>query len=110
PKYDQKHPYYLGFFLLGAYQEILGNRHNLFSNTSVIDIKLHESGHFDLTIGQCHATISEVLAELKYNNLDLIDNYQQLLHQQILNPTEVDFYLRELKDLLMQSTYLAIRD
>ncbi len=33
-------PYSIGFFLVGAYQEILGNLHNLFGDTNSLDVKL----------------------------------------------------------------------
>src|SRR6266513_1122866 len=37
-------PYYLGAFLLGAYQEILGDLHNLFGDTNAVHVKLNEVG------------------------------------------------------------------
>ncbi len=41
---DHEH-YYLGFFLLGAYQEILGDMHNLFGDVDTINIHLDDQGH-----------------------------------------------------------------
>ena len=41
-------PYYLGAFLLGAYQEILGDLHNLFGDTNAVHVSLDEDGEIDL--------------------------------------------------------------
>jgi arginine decarboxylase len=37
-------PYYLGIFLVGAYQEILGDLHNLFGDTHAVHVSLDEDG------------------------------------------------------------------
>ena len=42
--YDGSTPYYLGAFLVGAYQEILGDLHNLFGDTNAAHIDLDEDG------------------------------------------------------------------
>ncbi len=44
-------PYYLGAFLLGAYQEILGDLHNLFGDTNAVHVSLDEDGEIDLDDG-----------------------------------------------------------
>jgi arginine decarboxylase len=43
--YDPKRPYYLGMFLNGAYQEILGDLHNLFGDTNAVHVEVGESGY-----------------------------------------------------------------
>ena len=48
PAYDEKNPYFLGFFLVGAYQEILGNLHNLFGDNSSLGVKLQGNGLFEI--------------------------------------------------------------
>ena len=40
-------PYYLGAFLLGAYQEILGDLHNLFGDTNAVHVSLDEDGEVE---------------------------------------------------------------
>ena len=59
-------PYYLGFFLVGAYQEILGDLHNLFGDTNTIHVSMHEGGYEfeDVFPGE---TMSEVLGYLNYD-------------------------------------------
>ncbi|HEY8946604.1 MAG TPA: biosynthetic arginine decarboxylase [Polyangiaceae bacterium] len=44
-RFDEKEPYYLGMFLNGAYQEILGDLHNLFGDTHAVHIALSEHGY-----------------------------------------------------------------
>ncbi|WP_321394657.1 biosynthetic arginine decarboxylase [uncultured Desulfuromusa sp.] len=59
--------YILGAFLMGAYQETLGDLHNLFGYTNVISIRINNEGGFDVTKEQSGDTISEVLNMLEYN-------------------------------------------
>ena len=69
-------PYYLGVFLVGAYQEILGDMHNLFGDTnaahiSVKDGKYHIDQIFD---GE---TVEEVLDYVQYNPKKLVRQLEQ---------------------------------
>ncbi len=59
--------YILGAFLMGAYQETLGDLHNLFGDTNVINVRINEDGGFDVIEEQSGDTISEVLNMLEYN-------------------------------------------
>ena len=54
--------YYMGVFFVGAYQETLGDLHNLFGDTNVVTIDLREDGGFDLLHEQEGDTIAEVLS------------------------------------------------
>src|SRR5690606_32741739 len=42
-------PYLMGVFLVGAYQETLGDLHNLFGDTNIVSVKLDADGHIDYT-------------------------------------------------------------
>ena len=44
-RFDDNEPYYLGMFLNGAYQEILGDLHNLFGDTHAVHVALSEEGY-----------------------------------------------------------------
>ena len=62
----QKEPYYLGVFLVGAYQEILGDLHNLFGDTNAVHVSVDEDGYkIDQVIDG--ETIAEVLEYVQYN-------------------------------------------
>ncbi len=60
-------PYYLGAFLLGAYQEILGDLHNLFGDTNAVHISVDENGEVNLDTVIKGNTVREVLAYVQYN-------------------------------------------
>lgn len=54
-------PYYVGIFLAGAYQEILGARHNLFGNTNAVHIDLNKEGKWEITNEIASSSIKEML-------------------------------------------------
>lgn len=64
-------PYYLGAFLVGAYQEILGDLHNLFGDTNVVHVSLDKNGHKieQIIDGE---TVAEVLEYAQYNSKKLV--------------------------------------
>ncbi len=59
-------PYYLGAFLLGAYQEILGDLHNLFGDTNAVHVSIDEFGQTNLDAVVKGDTVREVLAYVQY--------------------------------------------
>ena len=60
-------PYYLGAFLLGAYQEILGDLHNLFGDTNAVHVSLDDDGEVSLDDVIKGDTVREVLAYVQYS-------------------------------------------
>lgn len=64
-------PYYLGVFLVGAYQEILGDLHNLFGDTNAVHISVDEDGYKieQMIDGE---TVAEVLDYAQYNAKKLV--------------------------------------
>lgn len=70
-------PYYLGMFLVGAYQETLGNLHNLFGNTNTVHIRLAAKAKSQQGYAIEHVvrgnTTDEVLAQVQYNPEDMIE-------------------------------------
>ncbi|HOP59150.1 MAG TPA: biosynthetic arginine decarboxylase [Bacteroidales bacterium] len=66
-----KEPYYLGVFLVGAYQEILGDLHNLFGDTNAVHVSVDEDGYkIDQIIDG--ETVAEVLDYVQYNAKKLV--------------------------------------
>jgi arginine decarboxylase len=59
-------PYYLGIFLLGAYQEILGDLHNLLGDTHAVHIRLDEDGQWSVDEFIAGDTLTEVLEYVQY--------------------------------------------
>jgi len=63
--------YYIGVFLVGAYQEILGDLHNLFGDTNAVHISVSEKGyHIDQVIDG--ETVAEVLDYVQYSAKKLV--------------------------------------
>src|ERR1700745_1733096 len=70
-------PYYLGAFLLGAYQEILGDLHNLFGDTNAVHVSLDEHGEVVLETVVQGNTVREVLNYAQSNTQTLIDQFRK---------------------------------
>ena len=70
-------PYILGAFLIGAYQEILGDLHNLFGDTNAVHISLDESGEVVLDTVVQGDTVREVLNYVNYNSTALLDAFRK---------------------------------
>ena len=70
-------PYILGAFLLGAYQEILGDLHNLFGDTNAVHVSLDENGEVVLETVVQGDTVREVLNYVQYNAQNLIDEFRK---------------------------------
>jgi arginine decarboxylase len=64
-------PYYLGVFLLGAYQEILGDLHNLFGDTNAVHVSLDDNGRYTLDDFIPGDTVREVLAYVQFKGEEL---------------------------------------
>jgi arginine decarboxylase len=60
-------PYYLAAFMVGAYQETLGDLHNLFGDTHVVHIKVHEQGGWWIEETVKGDTAAEVLRYMRYD-------------------------------------------
>jgi arginine decarboxylase len=64
-------PYYLGVFLVGAYQEILGDMHNLFGDTTAVHISVKD-GKYNIDQVFDGETVAEVLDYVQYNPKKLV--------------------------------------
>jgi arginine decarboxylase len=64
-------PYYLGVFMVGAYQEILGDLHNLFGDTNAVHITINEDGSYEIDKIIDGETIADVLGYVQFNSKTL---------------------------------------
>jgi arginine decarboxylase len=69
--------YYLGFFLVGAYQEILGDLHNLFGDTNAVHVALAAEGRYEIEEVFNGDTVSDVLGYMSYSPKGLIKKLRQ---------------------------------
>jgi arginine decarboxylase len=70
--FDGKDPYYLGIFLVGAYQEILGDLHNLFGDTNAVHVSLDEDGNYSIDHVVEGDTVADVLKYVQFSKSDLV--------------------------------------
>ena len=68
-------PYYIGVFLVGAYQEILGDMHNLFGDTNAVHISVYRD-HYEIEQIIEGETVDEVLDYVQYNPKTLVRNLE----------------------------------
>jgi arginine decarboxylase len=64
--------YYLGIFLIGAYQEILGDLHNLFGNTNTVHVSLAAGGGYQIEHVVTGDTVTDVLKYVSYSREELV--------------------------------------
>jgi arginine decarboxylase len=70
-------PYYLGAFLVGAYQEILGDLHNLFGDTNAVHVSLGDNGDVILETLIKGDTVREVLEYVQFNAESLLASFRR---------------------------------
>ncbi len=79
--------YYMGVFFVGAYQETLGDLHNLFGDTNVVTIDLRADGGFDLLHEQEGDTISQVLSYVEFDPTDCVAAFRKMVDEAISTGT-----------------------
>lgn len=108
-KFHPGKPYYLGMFLNGAYQEIMGNLHNLFGDTNAVHINLTPKG-YQIEHVVKGDTMSEVLSYVQYDAEDMVENIRQrcerALEEQHITLAESQRLLQTYEQSLQRYTYL----
>jgi arginine decarboxylase len=79
----QNEPYYLGAFLIGAYQEILGDLHNLFGDTNAVHVSTDERGEVVVDAVIKGDTVREVLDYVEFDPNDLVQKLRQSIEQAV---------------------------
>ncbi|HSM16127.1 MAG TPA: biosynthetic arginine decarboxylase [Gemmatimonadales bacterium] len=69
-------PYVLGVFLVGAYQEILGDLHNLFGDTNAVHVRMTKAG-YEITDMVHGDTVTEVLTFVQFHAADLLATFRR---------------------------------
>ena len=76
-------PYYLGVFLVGAYQETLGDLHNLMGDTNVVSVRINEDGSFDFVREMDGDSIADVLSYVEYQPQQLVEQFRRTAEQAV---------------------------
>lgn len=102
-------PYYLGMFLNGAYQEIMGNLHNLFGDTNAVHIQLTPKG-YQIEHVVKGDTMQEVVSYVQYDAEDMVENIrqrcEQALEEKKISLAESQRLLQTYEQSLSRYTYL----
>jgi len=99
-------PYLLGIFMIGAYQEILGDLHNLFGDTDSINVELLPGGGYRLSEPERGDTIDELLRYVHFEPKDLLAQCRRKLAATVSDAERQKMLLREIEAGLIGYTYL----
>jgi len=107
-------PYLIASFLIGAYQEILGDLHNLFGDTDAVHVRLDDSGGYRVEHVVEGDSVAEVLSYVQYSKQDLIARVRRAtelaLREGRLTPAESGRLMRRYEEALQGYTYLTVDD
>ena len=104
--FDHDQPYVLGIFITGAYQEILGDMHNLFGDTNAVHIRLTDGGYEigDFVHGD---TVTEVLNYVQFSAQDLVTTFRRKVQNaRGLTRSEANAFIADYVEGLAGYTYL----
>jgi arginine decarboxylase len=99
--------YVLGIFLVGAYQEILGDMHNLFGDTDSVNIYQNADGSVYHAGIETHDTIEDMLRYVHLSPEELMTHYRDKVASAKISPRERTQYLDALRLGLTRSSYLS---
>ncbi|MFA0484114.1 arginine decarboxylase [Vibrio sp. 10N.222.55.B11] len=105
PAWNPDEPYLMGFFLVGAYQEILGDMHNLFGDTHSVVVNVDESGQANIDYINEGDTVEDMMRYVHIDTDLIRQNYKDLVTAKV-PAQEQQSVLEELEQGLMGYTYL----
>jgi arginine decarboxylase len=107
-------PYRIGVFLVGAYQETLGELHNLFGDTDTVHVHLEPDGTPRIDQEIEGDSVEEVLSYVQYDRADLLGRVQRAAQAAVargtLTPEDAALLQRRVEQGLTGSTYLGEGD
>ena len=99
--------YMLGVFLTGAYQEILGDLHNLFGDTNAVHVRLGPNGGYEVTDLVHGDTVTEVLNYVQFRAADLLQVFRRKVSaNKTLSRQEANTFIADYVAGLEGYTYL----
>jgi arginine decarboxylase len=104
-------PYYVGFFLVGAYQEALGNNHNLYGAVNELNVRVLPNGSIESIDDVRGEDVGELLRMFNYRDEDILSGYvrqlRKRLDSQAITSAEYDRMLARVKVFLTEYPYLV---
>jgi arginine decarboxylase len=105
PAWNADEPYLMGFFLVGAYQEILGDMHNLFGDTHSVVVNVGDQGEMNIDFVNEGDTVEDMMRYVHIDVDQIRKNYQSLVSLRV-EAKEQQQILAELEQGLSGYTYL----
>lgn len=99
-------PYILGAFMVGAYQEILGDMHNLFGDTDSVNVYIRADGQVEFGGMEAHDTIEDMLCYVHLQPQEVINRFEEKTRRAALDADERRHYAAAFIRALKQSSYL----
>jgi arginine decarboxylase len=103
--------YFIGFFLIGAYQEILGDMHNLYGDTNAVHITFNKKTNYKIDTVIKGDSISDVLKYVQHDGNEILKNISTKLEKQValrrITIEESSYFLQLLDRTLQGYTYLG---
>jgi arginine decarboxylase len=106
PRYSEGSPQLIGIFMVGAYQEILGDMHNLFGDTHSVHVELLEDGGYQFVNPLDGDTVSDMLRYVDFDPKDILTAYRNKLAATQLPKETQKQYIEELTLGLSGYSYL----
>jgi len=101
--------YFIGIFLVGAYQETLGDLHNLFGDTNIVTVDFNEDGVLELQHEVEGDTVSEVMAYVEYELRQCLDAFKRIVERGVqdgtLNPAQRRMLMETYRHAMNGYTY-----
>jgi arginine decarboxylase len=101
--------YYLGIFLVGAYQETIGDMHNLLGNTNVLHVRIGDKGRVEWARQTTGDRVDEILQYMEYNPKDMVSQMKARIDKAAkskqITPKEKSTYLKAYKVGMRGYTY-----
>ena len=101
--------YYLGVFLVGAYQETLGDLHNLLGDTNVVSVRIQEDGSYEFARELNGDSISDILAYVEYDPRKILEDIRhaadRAVREKRLTPTQRYALMQAYEDGMRGYTY-----
>lgn len=106
PHYNPDNPYLLAVFLVGAYQEIMGNLHNLFGPVATLDITLDGKGNYKIENINKGYSNADSLRRVGFDSEEILHQFNKFLSRTKYTKKEQKIMYQDLENILEAHTYL----
>lgn len=104
-------PYYVGVFMLGAYQETLGDYHNLYGIPHIVNVRIDEAGGSSIEVTRPGDGLADVLTVVGYSEEDLVSGFQKIVESRLgdgASAGEIEETVEEFRASFKDYTYFRV--